>query len=195
MSASSRPINPNSNIGLYNGSGYNGNAEASTFTALQSAIWDTATTRPVISNSFGDSQSMTPDSPFYAAYWQLYVDAALNNQTVFTALGDGGSGNETGNGLTNVEYNVTSPYACWSAARRSRPWPAREATPRSHDDRRSRRWPAIRGTIWQLVAGGLTTLPARCRTRCSSSSRRCGTSTIVTATDHRHIGTSTAATW
>ena len=26
-----------------------------------------------------------------------------------SALGDGGSGNETGNGLTNVEYNVTQP--------------------------------------------------------------------------------------
>src|SRR5262249_13833117 len=70
-------INPNSDIGLYVGSRYNGNASSSTFTALQSAIWDTVNNPGVISNSFRDLQSMSPDSPFYQAYWQLYIDAAL----------------------------------------------------------------------------------------------------------------------
>ena len=63
----------------------------------------------MISNSFDDFQSMTPGSPFYEAYWQLFVDAALRNQTAFTALGDGGSGNETGNGLTNVIQASPAP--------------------------------------------------------------------------------------
>ena len=106
-------INPNSDIALYNGSGdtdATGNAQASVFTAVQSAIWDTVNNPAVTSNSWGDAQSMSPDSPFYAAYWELFADAALRNQTTFIALGDGGSGNETGNGLTNVETNVTQPF-------------------------------------------------------------------------------------
>ena len=67
-------------------------------------------TAAVLSSSFGDDQSMSPNSPFYAAYRQLQLDAALKNVSLFNALGDGGSGNETGNGLTNLSYNETSPY-------------------------------------------------------------------------------------
>ncbi|MBI2742201.1 MAG: hypothetical protein HYX38_37380 [Rhodospirillales bacterium] len=151
-------VNPNSNIGLYVGSGYNGNADASTFTALQSAIWDTTNNPGVISNSFGDDQSMSPDSPFYQAYWQLYIDAALRNQTLFSALGDGGSGNETGNGLTNVEINITSPYSVLVGGTSLSTLGTAESDPTLSsivasalaDDR---------STIWQLMAGGLTSLP------------------------------------
>ncbi len=110
-------INPNSDIGLYVGSGYNGNAYASTFTAYQSAVWQTPddapvgwTTPEVVSSSWGDFQNPSPDSPFYRAYRELFVDAALMNQSVFTALGDGGSGNALANGLTNVTYNYASPF-------------------------------------------------------------------------------------
>ncbi len=92
-------INPNSDIYLFERlSGYNGNADASTFTAIQSALWDPTLTAAVLSSSFGDDQSMSPNSPFYAAYRQLQLDAALKNVSLFNALGDGGSGNETGNG-------------------------------------------------------------------------------------------------
>ena len=104
-------INPDSDIGLYGGSGHAGNAQASVYTALQSAIWDTVNNPGVISNSFSDSQHMSPNSPFYEAYQQLFVDAALRNISVFNALGDSGSGNDTGNGLTNLEYSLASPYA------------------------------------------------------------------------------------
>lgn len=105
-------VNPNSLLALYNGSGETpkGTAAASVFTAAQSAIWDTVNNPAVTSNSYGDSQSMAPGSPFYTAYWQMFLDAALRNQTTVIALGDGGSGNETGNGVTNVETNVTQPY-------------------------------------------------------------------------------------
>ena len=72
-------VNPNSNISLYNGSGdatNNSISQASVFTAAQSAIWDpTSNWAAVTSNSFGDSQSMAPNSPFYNAYWQLFIDA------------------------------------------------------------------------------------------------------------------------
>jgi hypothetical protein len=153
-------VNPNSNIGLYNGSGYRGNATASVFTALQSAIWDTANNPGVISNSFGDSQSMSPDSPFYQAYWQLYVDAALRNQTVFAALGDGGSGNETGNGLTNVEINVTSPYSVLVGGTSLSTLATAEADATLTSSVVAPALAGDRATIWQLMAGGLTSLPS-----------------------------------
>ena len=152
-------INPNSNIGLYNGSGYNGNADASTFTAMQSAIWDPSHPA-VISNSFGDTESMAPGSPFYAAYQQLFIDAALNNQTLFTALGDGGSGNETANGLTNVEYNVTSPYTVLVGGTSISSFASAQQDPTINTTIVAAALAGDPATIWQLVEGGLTSLPA-----------------------------------
>ena len=102
---------------------------------------------------------MSPNSPFYAAYRQLLVDAALRNQSLFVALGDGGSGNETGNGLTNVGMNLTSPYAVMVGGTSLSTITTAEgdSTLDSIVD------PALAGdrtTIWQLVAGGLTSLPS-----------------------------------
>ncbi|MGE0573313.1 DUF4114 domain-containing protein [Reyranella sp.] len=159
-------INPKSDVWLFNGSGNNGTAYASTYTAIQSSIWEqlaapegnTWSKAPVTSNSYGDSQSMAPDSPFYRAYWELFVDAALSNQTTVIALGDGGSGNQTANGLTNVEYNVTQPWnilvggTSLSTTEKAGEDPTLSAIVAS----------ATAGnlaTIWQLVAGGLTSLP------------------------------------
>ena len=104
-------INPNSDIGLYVGSGNKGNAYFLDLHRLSECDMGRREQPGHPLEFFGNSQSMSPDSPFYQAYWQLYVDAALRNPTIFSALGDGGSGNETGNGLTNVEINLTSPYA------------------------------------------------------------------------------------
>jgi hypothetical protein len=56
-------VNPNSNLVLYNGSGQTnatGNAQASVFSAIQSAIWDTTNNPAVTTNSFGDEQAMAP---------------------------------------------------------------------------------------------------------------------------------------
>ncbi|MDI1283032.1 MAG: right-handed parallel beta-helix repeat-containing protein [Reyranella sp.] len=154
-------VNPNSDIALYNGSGdtnATGNAQASVYTAAQSAIWDTVNNPQVTSNSWGDAQSMTPGSPFYTAYWELFVDAALRNQTTFIALGDGGSGNETGNGLTNVEYNVTQPYNILVGGSSLSTLGLAQSDPTLATTVAS----AMAGnpdTIWQLVAGGLRSLP------------------------------------
>ncbi len=152
--------NPNSDIVLYNGSGYRGNADASVFSAIQSSIWASPIPTSVISNSWGDAQSMTPGSVFYEAYWGLFVDAALSNITMLTALGDGGSGNETANGLTNVEYNVTSPYGILVGGTSLSTIVAASNDP-SIDSLLVT--PALGGNlslIWQLVAGGLTSLPS-----------------------------------
>ena len=153
-------INPNSNIGLYNGSGYGAAyAEASVFTALQSAIWD-GSNPAVISNSFGDIESMTPGSPFYAAYAQLFIDAALNNQTLFTALGDGGSSDKTANGLTNLEYNVTSPYTVLVGGTSISSLATAQQDPTISSTIVASALAGDPATIWQLVEGGLTSLPA-----------------------------------
>ncbi|MEW6255473.1 MAG: DUF4114 domain-containing protein [Pseudomonadota bacterium] len=158
-------INPNSDIALYVGSGYNGAADASTFTAYQSAIWQTPdgvpagwTNPAVLSSSFGDLQAPSPNSPFYAAYWQLMIDAALMNQSVFTALGDGGSGNEQGNGLTNVEFNYTSPYTVLVGG-------TSISTAEQAELDSTLTWmlqlaeQSDRAVLWRLVQGGLATLP------------------------------------
>lgn len=154
-------VNPNSNIALYNGSGETnatGNAQASVYTAAQSAIWDIVNNPQVTSNSWGDAQSMTPGSPFYAAYWELYVDAALRNQTTFIALGDGGSGNETGNGLTNVEYSVTQPYNILVGGSSLSTLALAQSDPTLTTTLASA-MADNQSTIWQLVAGGLRSLP------------------------------------
>lgn len=151
--------NPNSDIYLFNGSGNNGNATASVFTAIQSALWDDTLVASVLSSSFSDNQSMSPDSPFYAAYAQLKIDAALKNVTLFSALGDGGSGNETGNGLTNLAYNMTSPYTVMVGGTSLSTLTAAENDVTIDSSIVA---PALAGdpeTIWRLMAGGLTSLP------------------------------------
>jgi hypothetical protein len=156
-------VNPNSDISLYNGSGSTaatGLAQGSTFTAAQSAIWDPTAGRPAVtSNSFLDPQSSAPESPFYAAYWQLSIDAALMNQTTFIALGDGGSGNETGNGLANVLYNQTPPWNILVGGTSISTAAGAHNDPTLSDLFA----PAMTGNapaVWQLVSAGLTKLPA-----------------------------------
>ncbi|WP_159718368.1 DUF4114 domain-containing protein [Geminicoccus flavidas] len=97
---------PNSTIGIYVGA-----AGSLAFSAYQSAIWDQENDPGVISSSFVDNRYFSPDSPFFAAYDDLFVDAALRNQSVFLMAFDGGSGNQIGNGLTNVFSSLSSPFA------------------------------------------------------------------------------------
>ena len=171
-------INPNSNLALYNGSGYadiNGNAQASVFTAIQSSIWGTASNlgntasvgpAPVTTNSWGDSQNMAPNSPFYNAYLQLYVDAALMNQTTMIALGDGGSGFENGNGLATVANNQTSPYnilvggTSQSTVGTAAADPTLNGTNANFTPIYNLAMAGDAATLWQLMSGGLTHLPS-----------------------------------
>ncbi|MBM3650019.1 MAG: hypothetical protein FJX11_19740, partial [Alphaproteobacteria bacterium] len=154
-------VNPNSDVVLFNGSGVFGNAGASTYTAIQSAIFWTANPVVAWSDSFGDAQSMAPGSPFYQAYWDLFVDAALANQTALSALGDGGSGNETGNGLTNLEYNCTQPYGILVGGSSISVLGNAVTDPTLGTSIVEPALAGDRAVIWQLVSGGLTTLPSR----------------------------------
>ncbi len=156
-------INPNSNIQLYNGSGYRySHADASIFTAIQSSIWNPAGDLPAVtSNSFNDPQSMAPDSPYYWAYWQLFIDAALKNQTTVVALGDGGSAEGVANGLTNVDYNVSQPYNLLvsGTSLSSQSVAAGDPTLVSASYL-AQAAQGNKGVLWQLVMGGLTTMPS-----------------------------------
>ena len=156
-------INPNSNIQLYNGSGYSlSDADASVFTAVQSAIWNPAgDLAAVTSNSFDDPQSMAPDSPYYWAYWQLFIDAALKNQTTVIALGDGGSAEGVANGLTNVDYNVSQPYNLLvSGTSLSSQTVAAGDPTLVAAGYLAQAVQGNKGVLWQLVMGGLTTMPS-----------------------------------
>lgn len=152
-------VNPNSDIWLYTGSGNKGGAESTTFSALQSAIWDTTNDPAVISSSWSDLVAMWPTSPFYRAYWDLIVDAVLRNQTILRDSYDGGSGNEIGNGITNVFATNMSPYGIVVGGTS-----LSNLTDGPDDAMLNTQiiQPALAGDmsiVWQLVAGGLTSLP------------------------------------
>lgn len=156
-------VNPNSDIALFNGSGLVSNgAQASTYTAIQSATFPGAGVEKVVawSDSFGDAQSMSPDSPFYRAYWELYVDTVLANQTAVTALGDGGSSEEIGNGLTNLQYNCTQPYSLLVGGSSLSSLGAAQLDPTLVNAIVAPALAGDKATIWQLVVGGLDVLPA-----------------------------------
>ena len=65
----------------------------------------------MISSSFGFQSGTAPEAPFHLAASELFIDAALRGITVLSANGDGGSGNEAGNGVTNVGISRTSGYS------------------------------------------------------------------------------------
>ncbi len=70
--------------------------------AYQAAFWDTVNNPEVVSSSWRDYAHFSPDSPFAFAYNELFIDAVLRNITMINAVGDGGSGDQFANGLTNV---------------------------------------------------------------------------------------------
>lgn len=151
-------VNPNSQLVVYAGSGYANSAGADPFTAYQSAIWDTVNDTAVISSSFKSFPNIAPGSPFYFAIQELFVDAALRNVTVVNSIGDGGSGNQYANGLTNVSVMHASPYALSIGGTSISTLETAEAD----ETLASFYQKAINGhrkTIWQLVKGGLKDAP------------------------------------
>ncbi len=154
-------INPNGDITLYNGSGNNGHAGATVFTAIQSAIFDGIDPTSVLSTSFTDGNGLSPGSPFYEAYRELLIDAALSNMTFLDALGDGGSGGEIGNGLPNVFSNITSPFGIMVGGTSLSTFASALADPTLAAAIVE---PALAGDpamLWHLVAGGLTSMPTQ----------------------------------
>ncbi len=153
-------ISPTSAIAFYAGSGVNAGAHSDVYTAYQAAFWDTTNNPEVVSSSWADLVHFAPDSPFAFAYNELYVDAVLRNITVVNSAGDGGSGGEFGNGLTNVQGSHASPYSIvvGGSSLSTLDAAAQDTTLTSLVSAATARDPA---TLWALVAGGLTTLPSK----------------------------------
>ncbi|MDE1567695.1 DUF4114 domain-containing protein [Aquabacter sp. P-9] len=153
-------VNPYATVGLYVGAGSNvENAlTPSYFTAYQAAFWDTQNNPGVVSSSWYEGMNSTPGSPFYDAYRQLMVDAALRNISLFIASDDGGSGATVANGLANVEYANTSPYAVLVGGTSLTIQDLAASDPTLVPLVQQ----AAQGdlaTLWQLIAGGLVSMP------------------------------------
>ena len=152
-------VSPTSPIAFYAGSGLFGNARGGVFTAYQAAFWDNVNNPEVISSSWRDFAHFAPDSPFAFAYNELFIDAVLRNLTMINAVGDGGSGDQFANGLTNVDVSHANPYAIVAGGTSLSTLSAASQDPTliSIATAATAREPA---TLWALVAGGLTALPS-----------------------------------
>lgn len=153
-------VNPNSALILYAGSGSNINAQSEPFTTYQSAIWDTQYAPAVISSSdhFLVSQP-SPGSPFLWAAQQLFIDAALRGITLLSSSGDGGSGYEIANGLTNVTYTRSSPYGIVVGGTSLNLESVAATDPTLLGQYVDQALAGDPQTLWQLIAGGMTTMP------------------------------------
>ncbi|MCA0303075.1 MAG: hypothetical protein LCH95_11800 [Proteobacteria bacterium] len=159
-------VNPLSTLALYVGSGYTNSATSDSFTAYQQAFWDNVNNPAVVSSSFKSYPRIAPDSPFYFAMKELFVDAALHNITMVNAAGDGGSGDSFADGTTNIASIHASPYSvvAGGASITTLQSAAHDETlngaNRAYTDIYSAALAGDLSTLWQLVAGGLTVLPA-----------------------------------
>ena len=152
-------VNPQSTLVVYAGSGTANGAHGNAFTAYQSAFWDTINNPAVITSSFNYASLSAPGSPFLIASNGLYVDAALRNISVFNDAGDGGSGETFGNGLPNASSTHNSQYAVVVGGTSISTGSAAQGDTTLSDlvdDANAGDLP----TLWQLIAGGLTQLPA-----------------------------------
>ena len=109
-------VNPQSQLVLYAGSGHQNGAGQIPSPPINPRSGTRSTIPSVVSSSFSSYQHVSPGSPFYFAQQQLFIDAALRGITVVNAAGDGGSGEEYPNGLTNSNHACRAPTA-WSRGR------------------------------------------------------------------------------
>ena len=79
---------PGSKIGLYAGSGFTFPSNANDFTSFQTAFWDTVNNPAVVSSSFSIVQQTNPNSVFYSAVKELFIDSALRNVTMARSPGN-----------------------------------------------------------------------------------------------------------
>jgi hypothetical protein len=158
--------NPASTLGIYVGSGVNGNAHSNVFTTFQSAFWDEVNNPPVVSSSYSIIQQSAPNSPFYYAVQQLFIDAALRNITMVQADNDFGSSWDFANGLANQAINMSSPYLLLVGGTSITTVAAAPmdgsvfSTPSSSESLYALAMAGDLPTLWLLIEGGLTTLPS-----------------------------------
>lgn len=151
-------VAPNSALILYAGSGTHLGAEHAPFTAYQSAFWDLVNNPQVIGASPDITEHVAPGSPFFKASTELFVDAALRNIMVFNAIGDGGSGGQFANGLTNISSSRSLGYSVMVGGTSLSTSAAASADVTLKSIVEMAR-AGDRDVIWSLVAGGMTESP------------------------------------
>lgn len=151
-------VNPQSRLLIYAGSGTADGAQSNPFTAFHQAFWDDANRPGVITTSFGVTPETTPGSPFAVALDGLFADAALRRTALFYFAGDGGSSNQLMNGSTNVFWNQTGPYAVIIGGTALSSLRSADADP-TLAALVAAALAGDRALLWQLMSGGLTSLP------------------------------------
>ena len=151
-------VAPNSPLVLYAGSGSHHGANANNFTAYQSAIWDLTNNPQVISSSFSFTSQVAPGSLFFKATDELWTDVALRNISLFSDMGDRGSGNSFGNGLTNGNTSRASQYVVMVGGTSLSTVGAANADA-TLADVTQKAMAGDLGMLWKLAAGGLTQMP------------------------------------
>lgn len=145
--------NPLSKLVIYAGA----DQSYSAIYAYQNAVWDLNNSPEVVSSSYSYNHEAS-GSPFLFATQQLFIDAALRNITMLNSSGDGGSSSKTGNGLTNVDTSVTSPYAIIVGGT-SISTPVSAAIDPTLSRILQLAASGDKATLLKLMAGGMTSLP------------------------------------
>lgn len=129
------------------------------FNAYQQAFFDTVHHAPVLSSSYPVTGQPTAGSPFQWAWQQLFVDGALANVSVVMAGGDEGASATLANGIANLANTHSSPFTLIVGGTSI----ATLASSLSDSTLAQLEMLAMQddpGTVFQLVATGLRTLPS-----------------------------------
>ncbi|MBY0323739.1 MAG: M10 family metallopeptidase C-terminal domain-containing protein [Reyranella sp.] len=149
---------PRSPLVLYAGSGSANGASSNTFTAYQAAIWDLANNPAVITSSWAFDSQGAPGSPFYKATNGLWTDVALRNISLFSDMGDRGSGNSYGNGVMNGNTSRDSAFVVMVGGTSLSTIGAAGADA-TLAEVSQKAMAGDLGMLWKLAAGGLTQMP------------------------------------
>jgi subtilase family serine protease len=185
-------VAPQSPLALYVGSGTAAGATSNTYTAWQSAFWDTTNNPQTVSSSFGLTAQVAPNSPFHNAASELFTDAALRNISVFNAACRRRLGQpDSATASPTPRTSRASPYAVMvggtarSAQSQQR---AGRRRPCSTIVEQGGRWAVTWRRSGQLISGGLTRRRRSMQAGNGTSyprSRRSGIATIVDGTTDR----------
>ncbi|MDP1747876.1 MAG: hypothetical protein Q8L22_00345 [Reyranella sp.] len=129
------------------------------FNAYQQAFFDRINQPGILTSSFAIYGQPTANSPFQAAFEQLFIDGALNNVSVHIAAGDSGSSANLNNGVANVLGSLSPAMALIVGGNSLANLNTAQSDPTlsSYVTLALQNDPA---TIFRLVASGLATLPA-----------------------------------
>ena len=134
--------------------------DSTTFAATQQAIWDDINKPVVLTSSFSDQVRFAADSPFAWAYEQLMEDAVLRNITIAMSAGDGGSGQQYANGVTNGRDTHLNQWSLVVTATSLSPINTAELDP-SITTLVNNALNLDPGTLFQLAESGLKVLPTQ----------------------------------